>query len=89
MEKSCTALLAIAKHIENCSFYKSSLSPLTDAIKYSRADTSRNSGEAAEGFKFFSFVVIFDEIYLLSDFVFKVNCSIKDYLSNDQDCIEN
>ena len=51
MEKSCTALLAIVKHIENYSFYKTSLSPLTDAIRYCRTDASVNSGEAAGGFK--------------------------------------
>ena len=35
----------------NYSFYKSSLSPLNDEIKFSRTDSSQNSGEAAEGFK--------------------------------------
>ena len=42
---------AIAKHMENYSFYKSSFSPLNDEIKFSRTDSSQNSGEAAEGFK--------------------------------------
>ena len=68
---------AIAKHMENYSFYKSSFSPLNDEIQFSRADSSQNSGEAAEGFKSnnlnFSFVVIIDKIYLLSDFVFRLN----------------
>ena len=30
---------AIAKHMENYSFYQSSFSPLNDEIKFSRADT--------------------------------------------------
>ena len=42
---------AIAKHMENYNFYKSSFSPLNDEIQFSRADSSQNSGEAAEGFK--------------------------------------
>ena len=42
---------AIAKHMENYSFYKSSFSPLNDEIKFSRTDSSQNSREAAEGFK--------------------------------------
>ena len=73
----CAARQAIAKHMENYSFYKSWFSPLTDEIKFSRADSSQNSGEAAEGFKSnnpnFSFVEIIDKIYLLSDFVFRLN----------------
>ena len=60
----CAARQAIAKHMENSSFYKSSFSP-------------QNSGEAVEGFKSnnpkFSFVVIIDKIYLPSDFVFRLN----------------
>ena len=73
----CAARQAIAKHMENYSFYKSSFSPLNDKIIFSRADSSQNSGEAAEGFKSnnpnFSFVVIIDKIYLLSDLVFTLN----------------
>ena len=73
----CAARQAIAKHMENYSFYKSSFSPLNDEIKFSRADSSQNSGEAAEGFKSnnpnFSFVGIIEKIYLLSDFVFRLN----------------
>ena len=42
---------AIAKHMENYSFYKSSFSTLNDEIKFSRTVSSQNSGEAAEGFK--------------------------------------
>ena len=41
---------AIVKHMENYNFYKSSFSRLNDEIKLSRADSSQNSGEAAEGF---------------------------------------
>ena len=73
----CAAFQAVAKHMENYSFYKSSFSPLNDEIKFSRADSSQNSGEAAAGFKSnnpnFSFVGIIDKIYLLSDFVFRLN----------------
>ena len=43
----CAAPQAIAKHMENYSFYKSSFSPLNDEIKFSRADSSQNSGEAS------------------------------------------
>ena len=39
------------------------------------------------GLKIPVFIVIIDIIYLLSDFVFRMNWIIKDYLSNDQDCI--
>ena len=64
-------------HMENYSFYKSSVSPLNDEIKFRRADSSQNSGEAAEGCKSnkpnFSFVGIIDKIYLLSEFVFRLN----------------
>ena len=55
----CAARQAIAKHMENYSFYQSSFSPLNDEIKFSRADSSQNSGEAAEGFKYFFFVDFF------------------------------
>ena len=54
---------AIAKHMENYSFYKSSFSPLNDEIKFSRADSSQNSGEAAEGFKYFIFVDLFPKFF--------------------------
>ena len=60
----CAARQAIAKHMENYSFYKSSFSPLNDEIKLSRADSSHNTGEAADGFKSnnpnFSFVGIIE-----------------------------
>ena len=73
----CAARQAIAKHMEKYSFYESSFSPLNDKIKFSRADSSQNSGEAAEGFKSnnpnFSFVGIIDKIYVLSDFVFRLH----------------
>ena len=55
---------AIAKHMENYSFYKSSFSRLNNEIKLSRADSSQNSGEAAERFKYFFFVDFFSEIFL-------------------------
>ena len=54
---------AIAKHMENYSFYKSSFSPLNDGIKLSRADSSQNSEEAAERFKYFFFVDIFPKVF--------------------------
>ena len=73
----CAVRQAIAKHMENFTFYKSSFSPLNDEIKFCRTELSQNSGEAAEGFKSnnpnFSFVVVIDKIYLLSDFVFRLN----------------
>ena len=50
---------AIAKHMENYSFYKSSFIRLNDAIKLSRADSSQNSGEAAERFKYFFSLIFF------------------------------
>ena len=72
----CIALQAIAKHIdiENYSFYKSSLSPISDAIKYSwrRIPEFRGSSRrlGSSIIQIFSFVVIIDKIYLFSDFVF-------------------
>ena len=48
-----------AKHMENDSFYQSSFSPLKDEIKFSRADSSHNSGEVAEGFKYFFSLIFF------------------------------
>ena len=54
---------AIAKHMENYSFYKSSFSRLNDEIKLSRADSSQYSGEAAERFKYFFFVDFFPKFF--------------------------
>ena len=50
---------AIAKHMENYSFYQSSFSPLNDEIRFRRADSSQISGEAAKYFKYFFFVDFF------------------------------
>ena len=41
--KECSSS-GVAKHMENYSFYKSSFSPLNDEIKFSRTDSSQNSG---------------------------------------------
>ena len=49
--------------MENYSFYKSSFIRLNDEIKLSRADSSKNSGEAAERFKYFFFVDFFPKFF--------------------------